>query len=411
MSRVPINTDKEFENTYLKSNLVKCDLNLKIKIPYSSAALRAMHFNTQSIKFEGCHFKEQVNISNCNPSRTAEGTVIRESVIEFIGCHFYDEIIAEDSILDCKIRFRDCHFHENVNFRNTSFKGLADFWKCTFYKPTTFYKTDFWDIVVFSAVTFKENVLFTYSLIDKLMILRGAFPEKGFDLSLAIISGELSIFDFQFDDYSSYGKIYNDTGKLLEKSNNTLSYIGAYETIYETAVSRQHLIPIENKRETYRILKNQLETQKNYIDSIPFKVMESKTLLKESWKKLVNGHTLTRPISNIIVLTLNAISNWFGSSYVMGVLFTFSIGTLFYYLSILNTNLYEFDWSINNEIFKRNLGAFVQYIIPTHRFDYASKYFNSDLRTNQYFYLWDVIGRVFVGYGIYQTIQAFRKYK
>ena len=236
------------------------------------------------------------------------------------------------------------------------------------------------------------------------MILRGTYPEKGFDISLAIISGELSIFDFQFDDYNAYGAIYKDLNEEFKKAKPEIRYQRAYDIVYEKAVSINHQIPIENKRETYRILKNQLESQKNFIDSIPFRVMENKTLLKESYNKLINGHTITRPLSNIIVLSLNAISNWFGSSYNIGILFTLSIAGLFFNLALSHIGDFVFTTNISDWQWR----YFVQFINPTHRFDYMKLI---DVNPRKWFFIWDFLGRIFVGYGIYQTITAFRKYK
>jgi hypothetical protein len=53
-----------------------------------------------------------------------------------------------------------------------------------------------------------------------------------------------------------------------------------------------------------------------------------------------------------------------------------------------------------------DLKYFLEFLNPTHKFDYIQE---DGLTTR--FYLFDFIGRIFVGYGIYQFIQAFRKYK
>lgn len=146
---------------------------------------------------------------------------------------------------------------------------------------------------------------------------------------------------------------------------------------------------------------------------MPFKVKEKKTHFVESWRNLwKKPKKKFQAISNIIVLFFSAISNWFGSSYILGGLFTLVFGGLFYYLSIINTDLYDFSWKIDWVLFEKNLGAFAQFMIPTHRFDYATIYFTSEnIKYFPSFYLLDFIGRIFVGYGIYQTIYAFRKYK
>ncbi len=43
---------------------------------------------------------------------------------------------------------------------------------------------------------------------------------------------------------------------------------------------------------------------------------------------------------------------------------------------------------------------------PTHKIEYLE---NEKPKT--FFYTWDFFGRAFVSYGIFQTIQAFRKFK
>jgi uncharacterized protein YjbI with pentapeptide repeats len=414
----------DFDYESYDSGFLSIDVDFKLNLPFSADfnnnMTSALRQNISTLSFKNCTFLHDVYIGRMKIDlEFAENCKFKASLksngnlnnLTFNNCQIND-LNFEDANFGSekekndkkgKVRFRNCDLFD-TNFRNTSFNSITDFWSSTFHKPVTFYKTDFREIVVFSAVNFKENVLFTYTLIEKLMILRGTYPEKGFDLSLAIISGSLKVFDFQFDDYKSYGNIYKDVDKQFKKHKSEISYQRAYEIVYEKAVSEENQIPIENKRETYRILKNQLESQKNFIDSIPFRVMENKTLLKESYKKLRNGHTITRPLSNIIVLSLNAISNWFGSSYIIGILFILTIAGLFFNLAlshigdfVFTTNFSDWQWRY-----------FVQFINPTHRFDYMKLV---DKNPGQWFFIWDFLGRIFIGYGIYQTIQAFRKYR
>jgi hypothetical protein len=190
----------------------------------------------------------------------------------------------------------------------------------------------------------------------------------------------------------------------MKKYSGQNAYINAYQRVYYNAVTRNHLIPVENKRETYRIIKNQLESQKNFIDAIPYKVKESRTHFKESWQQLRNGVHVFNPISNLIVLSLNGISNWFGSSYIQGAIFTVLIGGLFFTLGLSHISDFKFTWDYEQWQWE----YFVQFLNPTHRFDYM-KAIDENPRT--WFFIWDFIGRIFVSYGIYQTIQAFRKYK
>ena len=398
MPRTTINTIEEFNAKLsrtiggppelLNVSFEDCDFNISIDINDS------INF----INFSNCTFNEDVSIT---------GMVSRETYI--VNCVFEKELDLADSTFKGKARLQKNKFKGATLFNNTKFLDLADFWNSTFYKKTIFYKTDFNSTAVFSAVNFKENVLFTYSLIDKLLILRGTYPEKGFDLSLAIIAGELSVFNFKFDNYNSHIDIYKEANIESDKAQHKISYQEAYEIVYERTVSINGEIPLENQRETHRILKNQLISQKNVIDAIPYKVKESKALLTESFQMLRRGHTVTRPLSNIFVLSLNAISNWFGSSYIMGALFTILIAALCFNLSLYCTE-HATD-AFNLSSIGEGIKNYLIFINPTHKFDYLGDHVISGAYTKSGFYIYDFLGRIFVGYGIYQTIQAFRKYR
>lgn len=354
-----------------------------------------------NITFTDCTFQNNVIMLSDNN---------KECVITFVNCIFIKDVNGEDAVMDGKVRFRNCTFKGKVNFRNTTFNNLLDFWRSTFELNTIFYKTDFLDIVVLSAVTFKKNVLFTYSLINKLLILRGTKAEQGFDLSLAILSGNLSVFDFHLKNFKTYNA-HNEAIKELAKDHSK-NYLEWYEFVYESAVSNIGEIPINNKRETYRILKKHHESQSNIVESIPYAVLEKRTFFEESWKNLIsfnNKKSKTNAFSNLWVLSWNAISNWFNSYYILGAFFTLSIAILFFNLSILYTP--KVDFAFNFNAISNGIKDFLTFFNPVHKFDYLDKDILKSKLTSPWFYIFDFIGRLFVGYGIYQTVQAFRKFR
>ncbi|CAA0155238.1 Pentapeptide repeat-containing protein [Tenacibaculum maritimum] len=301
-----------------------------------------------------------------------------------------------------KVRFHNCIIHE-ANFRNTTFNNLADFWNTTFIKPVIFYKTDFLETTVFSAVIFKENVLFTYALLNSVTIFRGTNFEKGLDLSLAILKGELNLFDLKV----KYFKHSEPNG----------------EDDYEQDVSENGNIPLKNKQETYRIIKKHYNNQSNTIKALDFKYLErstqSKALINEIFrnKKEEYEHLLEliysklKAFANQVIHILNVYSNAYGKSYVLGLIFTFTIGSIFFSLSMLGTSKYTFDLILGDWfIIDDNISHFLNFLNPTHKFNYLGDDF-SKYTLSPSFYIWDFVGRIFVGYGIYQTIQAFRKYR
>ncbi|NRB60302.1 MAG: hypothetical protein HRU50_10260 [Winogradskyella sp.] len=428
-----------FLKLFIESKEPKIPLN---RIYFENCVFKSGLSFKKSIEFSflNCTFDSEITFQYLKVNGLYEfknDTVFKEKVVfksnnaklYFKECTFEKELKAKDVTFDNKIRLHNCYFTEKTDFRNTKFKELADFWCSTFNKRTIFFKTDFYGTTVFSGVTFNENVLFTYSLIDKNLILKGTKPLKGFDLSLAIIAGELLLFDFNLSNFKS----------------DTKSYVSQQD--YDNDVSTIGKIPIKNKRETYRIIKNQLISQKNTIDATKFSYLESSTLRKEVFSKifsfpnkksfnrigewyqetknkskftgvLKNGtiHILKAiynwlsAIANYILLSLNRLSNRHGTSYVFGIIFTLIVGALFYCLSVTSTSKYEITYAFDWAIVKENISGYVQFLIPTHRFTYLNDIMKGHTLESG-FYIWDVLGRIFIGYGIYQTIQAFRKYK
>jgi len=311
-----------------------------------------------------------------------------DTFLNFEDCHFYGEVDCTNTKFLNKIRFRNCHFHKEVKFINTTFNDLADFYTCHFYKKMIFYKTDFMQTAVFSEVEFHENVLFTYTLINKLIIFRGTIFIKGLDLSLSILSGNVSVFDIQLDDYEVLSEKLNKEG-------------------YEKSVSEIGDIPIKNKRETFRILRKTFEVNSDYIHSLDYKKLELHTYDKILDQNINTGENVWSSRFNKFILTLNRKSNLYGTRFEYGIRFTFLIGLFFFYFSYINLNTIEFaapcQWSYG--LFEDFSINFLKFLNPVHSVDYLGQ------QHSLLFYFFDYLGRIFVGYGIYQTVQAFRKYK
>ncbi len=394
------------------------DLNFKLNLPFhhkiNSKMQGYLHATIAVLKFDNCRFLDELYIgnyewkvkfiNNCEFERTIRPES-RKNSLTFDSCtirdlNFEDVVFGDDSGKNGKVRFHSCNLFD-TNFRNTQFNGLVDFWNTTFHKPVIFYKTDFYKTAVFSSAMFRENTLFTYSSITDKAIFRGTKFEKGLDLSTAIISGELNLFDLRLK-YFRHSKPKNDKD-------------------YESDIFEKGNIPLKNKQETYRMLKKQYESQSNNVKALDFKFLErsaqSKATINEIKRskyreesKRVFLYRKLKALCNQAIHFLNIISNGYGKSYFLGICFTMLVGCIFFSLSMLGTSKYVFDL-FSGEVFiiDNNLSQFLNFLNPTHKFDYLGKNFNYELFGD--FYFWDFTGRIFISYGIYQTIQAFRKYK
>lgn len=153
------------------------------------------------------------------------------------------------------------------------------------------------------------------------------------------------------------------------------------------------------KRENYRQLKNAMESQGNRKEALHYKSLEMDYLRKElpfSWDK--------------ILLLLNFISNKHGLSWTRGILFTIlsSLTFFLFYESTLEKPHFfwttQTSWFGTKDAFLLGVKFFFKYLssFPSLRFEQDGDNASSNIII--------LLARIFIGYGIYQTITAFRKF-
>lgn len=153
------------------------------------------------------------------------------------------------------------------------------------------------------------------------------------------------------------------------------------------------------KRENYRQLRIAMENQGSRREALRYKSLEMHYLRKDvafGWDKLL--------------LYLNYLSNNHGLSWSRGVLFTVlsSLGFFLMYQTTIPSPSFwwtgDFSLQENKEAFKNGAIDFLRYLssFPTLRFSDDGDGFWTNVVV--------ILSRIFAGYGIYQTIVAFRKY-
>ena len=116
------------------------------------------------------------------------------------------------------------------------------------------------------------------------------------------------------------------------------------------------------------------------------------------------------PFKEKILLNLNKNSNNFNTDWALGVKFTFFSSLLFFtILLFVNTFItnsgYPLILNYKNNFADGNyiLNQFLKFI-----FNIGFK--DTEIQSNGYLYFIFIFSKLFIGYGFYQTIQAFRKY-
>jgi hypothetical protein len=380
MIRKQINTEQELKNEFEKIRMAKqgftlkdCDINV--------------YFETNKklgfIDFQNCTFTQPVVIKGVFEFRT-----------QIIDCEFKKSVTLSNATFEKEIKFNNTTFHGIANFSKAKFYDLTDFWGVTFVQPMSFSNTEFIGTTNFTFTRFSENVIFTYSHFQKIVIFKNTVFDKGLDLSLAIISGELVIFDIKLGYYES-----------IEDQDNS--------DVHFNQISSRYKITHKSKRETYRIIKSNFYASNNSIEALRYRRFELKTFKDElslkskfsignpKWSEFVDWQDR---LGKNFILSLNNISNLHGESPLLGFLFTVGLAFVFLYLILLSTGKYEFAYSITLD--PDTFRYFFTFINPTHKINYLGNAIPSSLT-----YVLDFGGRILVGFGIYQFVQAFRQFK
>ncbi len=385
----------------------------------------------QSIKFTECQFKEKFELyttikgeadfnqsvfekealfsdylsegyDNCTGSVFEGSLCFKETIfkqrVDFIKVEFKGYTNFNDTKFEekAKARFYFAKFLNDVSFNNTRFEDLADFFSVEFSRIVIFNKTDFLGTTVFAKAKFEQNVLFTYSRIDELIIFRETQFNRGLDLSLAIIQGNINTFGIS---------LKNENYEKAEEKKPEEKYITDEGIIFD-----------ENKRETFRILKHHNIIQHNSIDSFNYARQEHLAYSEELWKRVKKKEY--KAIEDLAIFKFNKWSNNLGTSYLKGVRFTLLFGMFFFYLTAISTQQYYFKFPTLSTNMSKNweslcsigeiiydcLPYYFKFMNPTHKVDFMEK-------PETFFYFWDLLGRIFISYGVYQTVQAFRKYR
>lgn len=150
---------------------------------------------------------------------------------------------------------------------------------------------------------------------------------------------------------------------------------------------------------TIRIIKNQLLNTENKIDYLKFNALEHKTLLSQP----------NLSLNDRFLLRLNKSSNNFGISWLKGILFTVKSSMFFFILLLLLNNVVKSKYPLTLS-FENQFASFNEISIAFLKFVFSLGFENEEIQSNGLIYFIFIIAKIFIGYGIYQTIAAFRKY-
>jgi hypothetical protein len=105
---------------------------------------------------------------------------------------------------------------------------------------------------------------------------------------------------------------------------------------------------------------------------------------------------------------LNRLSNNHGESWSRALFFTIGASLIFFTASLWGLTHF-WDWKVFND----NIHKLPGFILPIHKIDFLSEDIvkaNPSLKVSLWHTTWDFLGRIFIGYGFFQFIAAFRRH-
>lgn len=336
--------------------------------------------------------------------------------IEFEHLKIGGKVLINNQKIAAKFRLRLCKIEESQFLINTTFGDLADFYGTTFVKPVTFFKCDFKGVAVFSDATFNNNLLFTFCEFKNHLIFRGTkftqdkdvkdSPEKpGLDLSTAILPEKVY---FQYVELGYFDCTKIDVNDAARHEQYTCHEL-------EEAFG----ITYKNQRDTFRIIKKYAIDNEDFYEVSDFGYLEAKAKQEmldwEISKKLTNPDSGEKTLSQLRqdwwIHRLNYWSNRHRTSWWQSVKFIIRanfilIPLLVFTGLICSYNLpFCLEWGCANEYFM----WFLKLFNPLHDLDIYKDLPGFNL--NFFVVFLDIINRIVVGYGYYQFVQAFRRFK
>ncbi len=384
------------------------------------------YYGNGKFDFEDCTFEFEVDFQLIQKK-------FNDPVV-FKDARFEKKVYFENVIFESKVTFEKCYFQKSVSFKKATFKESVEF----YYFSTN---VDFEGVKFLSTTTFPKyypnSINLSHCRFEETLDLSSSRFEKELNLNDSVfiknVSFQSSIFNKKVN---AWNTIYKKNlsfrwANFREKINLTDSYVKKGKTdffgtnfennayFYNTEFK---IIDLKNSvieegvyflgstiqkcnRETNRIIKNQFAKQNNRIESLKFHHREMSSyfqeLLYESFLNLKNFKLwkLLKNFGDLIILSLNFLSNGFGLWWFAGIIFLFTTTSVIYDYYLVSINLkIPYD---QLEYWK----YYVQFIVPTHKFDFIDGVILTDKS-----YIIDYFGRVISAFGIYQTVQAFRKF-
>lgn len=400
-----------------------------------------------SIMISGCIFKFELDLDMLLSNFLWKWP--NAKAIIFIDILFekkVDLITFDKKEIEITLNFNESLFKDEVNINGHIFKRDVSFVKCTFEKKALFQENLFKQYFRLSGTTFISDVSFGYSELNKTAFFSGNEDRvlfKGDVTFWGAIIRDARFWDFIFEKDVNFvntmfecpvffnrsifkGKVefgsVETMGKTIFNGNiyfdqAVINEILLTNILFDTYITFNNAtinkIKIDNVIFNRGALSLSGTTIKSVTDEQSARILKIEAIkasnqyvaldLKAKELRLLNRYLPWnyKNLKEKIVLTFNWLSNDYGQNWIRGVLFTIISWIIFFSLFIIVRDGWgeTFIWSDS------------QYLTEAANFFWIlSGISGLGENVNWIRFILFFLGKISIGYGIYQTISAFRKY-
>jgi len=363
----------DFQCVIFKKEVNLCDSTFNNRVDFSySSFLKSISFN--SVKFEDdanflyCEFTDELNFGRTTVLKNASFFSSQmHGKTSFTNTKFHGTANLFLVQFFKGINARHIVFNDTVNFHRSGYFQLADFRQCLFNKASNYAYSIFHAGADFKQCQFIESANFT-----------GVTFKEEAEFSNSIFQDRLFLHEMKYT---------NNTNLNFEQCSIKDGHL-VFASIIPSGCFKS--------RSTAHLFKYATFYKKDSITEMEYRVREMELYNKElKW-------TNRKDIENKVVLFFNNISNKYGTKWLRGVLFT-ALSAFFFLILILffgsNSDIGSLDVWIKGYIGTLNIFNFSDDVAGQEGVKLTA------LGTIIWFF-----SKIFVSYGIYQTVAAFRKH-
>jgi len=386
-----------------------------------------------SISFSNSLFEGKVSYFNSE----SESITVPFSM-NFSKSHFQNDVDFQKLIFEENINFSESIFEKDVKFENLEFLKYFDLDGADFKGVLSFAKSKLSERVIFgkdtgTRIEFNGDVNFSYAELDGVHLWKSIFKKNVFFqntifkstiyfsnskfLGRTVIESIETIgnvelkenIHFENSEFNELVFKYVTFQKTLSLNNAKVKKITISNVYFEKSpMAMTNLEAAASNRETARFLKHQALKGNDNILALKFKSQEmQKYWFELSAEIFCNGKVCRLP--EWFLLLLNTISNNNGRWWLQGFFFTIFVWYGFYAWFIQLRDGIGAIFSLNSPKYIKD---FVMYFWLPNGFNGLFR--DNTVTTVEAISLSAIcvfiLGKILIGYGIFQTISAFRKY-